>query len=787
MTKKKIIETLQTPRAVRWFWILIISPIALILILLFLIRIGVFGKLPTFEELENPKSNLATEIYSQDGEMIGSFFVQNRSYVDYEELSPALIAALVSTEDMRFYSHSGIDFISLARVAVKTMALGNRSQGGGSTITQQLAKNLYPRDTSVYDNAVSKMSKLVISKMKEWITAVMLEYNYTKEEILTMYLNTVAYGSNAYGIKSAARTFFNKLPSELNVQEAAMLVGVVNAPTRYSPRSNPDRALIRRNTVIDRMKNGGYLTRHQRDSIKALPIELDFQPISHNAGTGTYFRAMLQQVMTSDRPSRKAFAAGVEGDWEYDKAVKQWEENPLYGWCQKNTKANGQPYDLYRDGLKIYTTIDASMQRYAEEAVWEQMSETVQPKMDQTIKARRTIFSNITDEEEEAIMHRAMRNSDRYRFLKSEGASDQEIERAFNTPVKMRVFDYGGDRDTLMTPKDSLYYYKNDHSGWEDNWISTTDLLNRQLTSTHNDDTYHFLDYVQENILPVDVLNQANGMAYYCTGIVFKAQYQPAGINTTDGTFYRYNGNFYASLDEIKNVIGNQSISENNLSQFGIAKYQDGICYYTYFIKHAEDRDDTTVSPMEYAIVRNNIYQVNVTGINDIGSVTPTDYRLNLECTVTDWVLEDEITIDFSNNYYGEISGVIVVKDDTDVLVAYSQDNEVREARFTFNMEAPVGVGWTAHLTNPNDFEFVSDYHGVGGGGPVTLQIRPRRPFEEGVERATEMYITIDTDNSLLDFNVDSDKNKKFPGDGDAIRIRQVSTIEYDNQKNQGN
>lgn len=334
----------------------------------------------------------------------------------------------------------------------------------------------------------------------------------------------------------------------------------------------------------------------------------------------------------------------------------------------------------------------------------------------------------------------------------------------------------------------SLYYYKNDHSGWEDNWISTTVLLNRQLTSTHKGDTYHFLDYVQENILPVDVLNQANGMAYYCTGIVFKAKYQPAGITT--GTFYRYNGNFYASLDEIKKVIGNQSISENNLSQFGIAKYQDGICYYTYFIKHAEDRDDTKVSPMEYAIVRNNIYQVNVTGINDIGSVTPTDYRLNLECTVTDWVLEDEITIDFSNNYNGEINGVIVVKDDNDVLVAYSQDNEVREARFTFNMETPVGVGWTAHLTNPNDFEFVSDYHGVGGGGSVTLQIRPRRPFEEGVERATEMYITIDTDNSLLDFNVDSNENnenKKFPGDGDAIRIRQVSTIEYDNQKNQGN
>ena len=339
--------------------------------------------------------------------------------------------------------------------------------------------------------------------------------------------------------------------------------------------------------------------------------------------------------------------------------------------------------------------------------------------------------------------------------------------------------------DRIDFPYDhSLYYYKNDHSGWEDNWILTTDLLNRPLTSTHNNDTYHFLDYVQENILPVDVLNQANGMAYYCTGIVFKAKYQPAGI---DGTFYRYNGNFYASLNEIKNVIGNQSISENDLSKFGITKYQDGICYYTYFIKHAEDRDDTKVSPMEYAIVRNNIYQVNVTGINDIGSVTPTDYRLNLECTVTDWVLEDEITIDFSNNYNGDILGVNVVKDDNDVFVAYSQDNEVRDAQFKFQMNTPVGVGWTAHLTNPNDFEFVGDYHGVGNGGPVTLQILPRRPFEEGVERTTEMYITIETDSSPLNFNIDSGSQVKFPGDGHAIRIRQVSTIVYDNQKNQGN
>ena len=460
MDKKKILERLQTPKAVRWFWIILCAPVALILLLLLLTRLGVFGKLPTFEELENPKSNLATEIYSDDGEMIGSFFIQNRSYVDYNALSPALVAALISTEDMRFYSHSGIDFISLARVAVKTLALGNRRQGGGSTITQQLAKNLYPRDTAVYNNPISKGSKLVISKLKEWITAVMLEYNYTKEEIITMYLNTVPYGSNAYGIKSAARTFFNKLPSELNVQEAAMLVGVVNAPTRYSPRSNPDRALARRNTVISRMREKGYLTRAQRDSIQALPIELDFRPISHNAGTGTYFREMLRMVMTSGKPSRESFGPGAAGDWDYRQAVEQWESNPLYGWCDKNVKANGQPYDLYRDGLKIYTTVNATMQRYAEQAVWEQMGETVQPMMDRVTKARGSVFSDISKDEREAIMRRAKKNSDRYRQMKRAGATDAEIDKAFATPVPMRVFSYKGDRDTVMSPDDSLMYYK---------------------------------------------------------------------------------------------------------------------------------------------------------------------------------------------------------------------------------------------------------------------------------------------------------------------------------------
>jgi len=317
------------------------------------------------------------------------------------------------------------------------------------------------------------------------------------------------------------------------------------------------------------------------------------------------------------------------------------------------------------------------------------------------------------------------------------------------------------------------------------NWSATDDWksLSTAVTSTHNDVTYSLLDYTTENVVKAE--DSENTCATYCTGIVFKAKYKPAGISTTDGTFYRYNGTCYASLTDIKNVIGDQSISDNNLSQFGITKYQGGNCYYTYWIKHAEDGNDTTVSPMEYAIVRNNIYQINVTGINDIGTVTPTDYGLYLECTVADWISEAEITIDFSDNYDGEITGIHVVQNQKAVLVAYSQDNEVRDAQFSFTMNAPVGIGWTGHLTNPDDFEFIGDYHGVGGQGPVTLRIHPRKTFEEGVTRETDMYITIDTDNSPLNFNVSSDDTKKFPGDDeDVIHIQQVSTIEYDNLLN---
>jgi len=453
---KKINKKVNNKKAVTIFWVIFLLPFVTLGFLLLLTSMGMFGKLPSFEDLENPKSNLATEIYSEDGEMLGSFYVQNRSYTSYEELSPNLVAALVSTEDERFYSHSGIDFISLARVAVKTVALGQK-QGGGSTITQQLAKNLYKtRDTVVYGNVVARRSNLMISKLKEWITAVMLENNYTKEEIIAMYLNTVEYGSNAFGIKSAARTFFNKLPDELTIEESAVLVGVVNAPTRYSPIRNPKNSLARRNTVISRMEKSGFINSKQKDSITALPITLDFRPISHDTGTGTYFREMLRLVMTMQRPQRSQY----NNDWDYLQDVKLWDENPIYGWCHKNFKSDGTEYNLYRDGLKIYTTINATMQRYAEEALLEHLSTDVQPSLDKQVTQNKRLFNKVSQDEINTIMNRAMKQTDRYRTLYRAGVSESDIVKNFNTPTELKIFSYEGEKDTIMSPMDSIRYHK---------------------------------------------------------------------------------------------------------------------------------------------------------------------------------------------------------------------------------------------------------------------------------------------------------------------------------------
>lgn len=460
-----------SPKTIKWIWCAAFAPFALVAVMLLLTALGTFGRIPSFEELENPRSNLATEVYSEDGKVIGTFFVQNRSYVQYADLFPSdstlrirldgrevppIVAALISTEDVRFRNHSGIDIPSLARVAVKTLLLQNTSQGGGSTITQQLAKNLFPRDTARNRGRIARTAKLVTSKFKEWITALKLEYNYTKEEIAAMYLNTVEYGSNAYGIKSAALTFFNKEPHELNVQEAAVLVGVVNAPSRYSPVRNYDNALARRNLVISRMEDAGAITRKQRDSLSALPIVLNYRPVSHNEGTATYFREMLRLVMNAERPKRNQFY----NEWDYDQAVKEYEENPLYGWCRKNRKADGTPYNIYRDGLKIYTTINSTMQTYAEQAVQKQMESVIQPRMDAQYRRTKTLFIDADKAERERIMRHAVRYSDRYREMRNAGASEKEINASFDRPCSMKVFTYKGERDTLMTPRDSILHHK---------------------------------------------------------------------------------------------------------------------------------------------------------------------------------------------------------------------------------------------------------------------------------------------------------------------------------------
>ncbi len=458
-------------RWIVYLWIAAATPFVALFILLTLTYTGQFGRLPSFEELENPKSNLATEIYSEDGKVLGTFFIENRSYMQYEDLfpddptqhitldgydMPPLVAALIATEDERFRSHGGVDIPSLFRVGIKTIAMQNSSQGGGSTITQQLAKNLFPRDTARNQSSTARATKLVVSKLKEWITAVRLEYNYTKEEIATMYLNTVAYGSNAYGIKSAAETFFNKEPKELNIQEAAILVGVVNAPTRYSPVRNPENAMSRRNVVIGRLAKSGAITKSMSDSLSKLPIELNYQPISNNHGEATYFREMLRLTMNAKRPTRNQFY----NDYDYEQAIKRYDENPIYGWCLKNTKSDGTPYNIYRDGLKIYTTINSSMQQYAEDAMQKQLRNTVQPMMDAQAKNLGSIFVGTTKAEEEKIMNHAIRYSYRYYQMKAAGYSESDILKSFNVKCNTKVFTFKGIRDTIMTPRDSILHHK---------------------------------------------------------------------------------------------------------------------------------------------------------------------------------------------------------------------------------------------------------------------------------------------------------------------------------------
>ncbi len=442
----------------KWFWGIILVPIALVLLMI--VFVALFAKIPSFEELEDPESNLATLLISEDGKVFSTYHLENRSYVKFEDLPQSIVDAAVATEDARFYKHSGIDFRGLARVGVKTILMGNSSQGGGSTITQQLAKSLYPRQDMSSKIPGVKYIKMINTKFKEWITAVKLERNYTKEEIVTMYLNTIFFGSNAYGIRAASNTFFGKDPKDLTVEEGACLVGMVNKPTRYNPAVNPEKSLERRNHVLKQMRKYGYLTRNECDSILEIPITLNYQQQDHNSGIGAYYRDMLRRTMNAKQPKRSSYRQ-VE-DYRVDSLL--WKDDPLYGWLNKNFKPDGTQYNLDKDGLRIYTTIDSRMQKYAEQAVAEHLGGELQKAFFNDLKSKRNApFSNsITDEQVESLMKQAIRWSDRYAGMKAEGISESEIMDSFHKQVRMRVFSWNKNHyiDTVMTPYDSIKYYK---------------------------------------------------------------------------------------------------------------------------------------------------------------------------------------------------------------------------------------------------------------------------------------------------------------------------------------
>ena len=439
-------------KIVKWFWILLVTPVVLLATLLILV--WALADIPSIEQLENPDTKLATQVIAEEGEILTTYHIENRTFVSYEELAPSLVQAAVATEDKRFYQHSGVDLESLGRVLFKTLLSRDSSQGGGSTITQQLAKTLYPRGEHV-----GKV-KMVWIKLKEWITAVKLERNYTKEEIVDMYLNAIFFGSNSYGISSAANQFFGKKPIELLTEESAVLVGMVNKPTRYNPAINPENALKRRNLVLDRMCGMKYITREECDSLQALPIVLTTRKGDRTTGVGPYFRDMLRRIMSAQKPKRSSYY--FREDYLVDSLL--WADDPVYGWLNKNSKSDGTPYDLDRDGLRIYTTINLKMQKYAEEAIVEHLGKDLQPAFRNELKYRRNPpFMADTDKAViEKNMNQARRWSDRYRLMKAAGCSEKEIEDSFKVPVKMRVFTWEapGYRDTVLTPNDSILYYK---------------------------------------------------------------------------------------------------------------------------------------------------------------------------------------------------------------------------------------------------------------------------------------------------------------------------------------
>ena len=436
-------------------WILLILSLGAVGCIFYAIFQGYIGYMPELRQLENPVNKFASQVFSADGKLLGtwSYSKENRIFVSYDDLSPYLVQALIATEDARFYSHSGIDYIALFRAIIKRGLMQQKSAGGGSTITQQLAKQLY-------SEKASSTRERLFQKPIEWVIALKLERFYTKEEIITLYLNEFDFLHNAVGIKTAANTYFSKEPHDLSLLEAATLVGMCKNPSYFNPVRFPERCAERRNIVLRQMSKASYITKAEAEEESLQPLTLNFHRVDHKDGIATYLREYLRQILMAKEPKRSNYASWQKQKYYEDSLA--WKEDPLYGWCTKNLNREGKPYNIYLDGLKIYTTIDSRMQAYAEEAVEKHVVGELQPAFEKELKKNKNApyAAAVSAADAQNNLRRAKRQSERYTQMKKQGFSDSEIDDAFNTPVEMSVYTPAGDIDTVMSPMDSIKYYK---------------------------------------------------------------------------------------------------------------------------------------------------------------------------------------------------------------------------------------------------------------------------------------------------------------------------------------
>ena len=442
-------------RFIHILWALLAGGIVSAIVGFFAIWFGWIGYMPDIEDLQNPINRFATQVYSSDGKVIGTWNLnkENRIVIPYKKMSPYLVQALVATEDERFYEHFGIDFRALGRAIIKRGILGQANAGGGSTITQQLAKQLY---SSTAQSAAQRM----LQKPIEWVIAIKLERYYTKEEIIALYLNYFDFLHNAVGIKTAANTYFNKEPKNLTVCEAATLIGLCKNPSLFNPVRYPERAKDRRNVVLSQMVKAGYMDRAEYQNYSSEPLTLNFHRTDHKDGTATYLREFLRRYMMAKRPVRTDYPSWNNVQFVADSIA--WDTDPLYGWCNKNFKKDGSPYNVYSDGLKVFTTIDSRMQKYAEEAVYQHVARYLQPAFDKENKPKPSspYSDKLTPQQIRYILNRSITQSERWRTMKAAGCTPEEIKEAFRKKIEMTVFTYHGDIDTLMSPLDSIRYYK---------------------------------------------------------------------------------------------------------------------------------------------------------------------------------------------------------------------------------------------------------------------------------------------------------------------------------------